>query len=145
MVFEHNVSKLHHDEQTRNEMDSTLVEIVSAIKGNLTLSEGAASKLAKISGKSDSDVKLGFGTNLTVRKLFNLIRQLSSSIDVDVKFEEKNDETPLELAYKKFVDQYPLLDHVETWGWRRKDKKTVNAITDYINIVDLNNVPAMLS
>ena len=144
LVFEHNVNQLYNDEETRKEMDSTLVDIISAIKGSLTFSQGAASKLANTSGKSDSDAKLGFGTDLTVSKLFSILRSLDSSMGVTVQHKKNKDKTPLELAYKNVVDQYPLLDHVETWGWKRKDK-TVKAITDYINIVDLNNVPAMLS
>jgi hypothetical protein len=139
------ISELHHNKEAYQRMDNNVLEMVKGIKNDITLSESVGSKLAQLANPFDRDAKVNFGgPKLTVQRLFNLFEAIRRCIGVGVKFGKKKGKTPIEKLYEEATEMYPMLDQIETWRWR-DDKKKVKAITDYVNLVDLNNIPAMLS
>ena len=153
VIDDNNLSKLHHQRESYRAIDGELLNIVRYLQGKnqINFSEGFASKLAEFAlpVEEDANMSLNLGPKkwpTTVRKFYNAIETLRRWLEINGSemFVKKRGKTEIEEAYEKAKKAYPMMEHAETWGW--KNKPTLKkAYADYINLVDLNNIPAMLS
>ena len=148
VIKDNNMSELHHQREDFKNIEGNMLAIVKYLKekGKLDFSEGVASKLADLAEPVDYEAKLSFGSDLKLKQFYNAINAIKKWLEVDAEsmFDKRSGNNELIKVHKEAQKVYPMLELADTWGWKNKDAYK-KAYAQYVNLVDLNNIPAMLS